>query len=253
MNVHDICCRCFKPGDKVELDAYESNALLSSVLSNIGLFLENTPTAEFLRESIIEKKIPKFAPKLSSKVKKLGQGVLEKLNREQCRAVLQALAAERYILVKGMAGTGKSTTLKALITLLHSLGKRVLITAYTHSAVDNILERLVDTVPVLRIGPDHRIKTSLRDHCESSLIRNMEGITVEKLEKAFQSYQVVGVTCHGASHLWLQRQRFDYCIVDEATQVTQTAVLRPLFLAEKFVLVGDPKQLPPLVLDEQAK
>ncbi|XP_014256899.1 DNA replication ATP-dependent helicase/nuclease DNA2 [Cimex lectularius] len=245
--------RCFKPGDKVELDAYESNALLSSVLSNIGLFLENTPTAEFLRESIIEKKIPKFAPKLTSKVKKLGQGVLEKLNREQCRAVLQALAAERYILVKGMAGTGKSTTLRALITLLHSLGKRVLLTAYTHSAVDNILERLVDTVPVLRIGPDHRIKTSLRDHCESSLIRNMEGITVEKLEKAFQSYQVVGVTCHGASHLWLQRQRFDYCIVDEATQVTQTAVLRPLFLAEKFVLVGDPKQLPPLVLDEQAK
>lgn len=43
------------------------------------------------------------------------------------------------------------------------------------------------------------------------------------------------------------RRRFDYCIVDEASQVTLPTCLGPLRFASKFVLVGDHFQLPPLV------
>jgi hypothetical protein len=45
---------------------------------------------------------------------------------------------------------------------------------------------------------------------------------------------------------------FSYCIVDEASQITQPVCLGPLRLAEIFVLVGDHKQLAPLVRDERA-
>ena len=43
------------------------------------------------------------------------------------------------------------------------------------------------------------------------------------------------------------RRRFDYCIVDEASQITLPTCLGPLRFADKFVLVGDHYQLPPLV------
>lgn len=43
------------------------------------------------------------------------------------------------------------------------------------------------------------------------------------------------------------RRQFDYCIVDEASQITLPTCLGPLRYADKFILVGDHFQLPPLV------
>lgn len=43
------------------------------------------------------------------------------------------------------------------------------------------------------------------------------------------------------------RRRFDYCIVDEASQITLPTCLGPLRFADTFVLVGDHFQLPPIV------
>lgn len=44
-----------------------------------------------------------------------------------------------------------------------------------------------------------------------------------------------------------RRRKFDYCIVDEASQITLPVCLGPLRFADVFVLVGDHYQLPPLV------
>ena len=41
--------------------------------------------------------------------------------------------------------------------------------------------------------------------------------------------------------------KFDYCIVDEASQLMLPTCLGPLRFAETFILVGDHYQLPPLV------
>lgn len=43
------------------------------------------------------------------------------------------------------------------------------------------------------------------------------------------------------------------CIVDESTQVTQAAILGPLYYANKFILVGDPNQLPPVIKSKTAR
>ncbi len=45
---------------------------------------------------------------------------------------------------------------------------------------------------------------------------------------------------------------FDVAIVDEAGQLTVPAILGALRLARRFILVGDEKQLPPLVLSKEA-
>lgn len=64
---------------------------------------------------------------------------------------------------------------------------------------------------------------------------------------------IIGVTCYGAHHALLGRRTFDVCIVDESTQVLQPTVLRPLYSAKKFILVGDPDQLPPIIKNKLAR
>jgi superfamily I DNA and/or RNA helicase/serine/threonine protein kinase len=63
--------------------------------------------------------------------------------------------------------------------------------------------------------------------------------------------QVVAGTCIGiASIKGIQDVEFDLCIVDEASKATPTETLVPLVRSRRWILVGDPKQLPPFVEDQ---
>ena len=112
-------------------------------LTNIGVLLEDRESAERLRKIIIERSLPVFSKSLPDIIVKSGQQILVSLNKPQRQAVLQALACENYMLLKGLPGTGKTQTLVALVQLLILLNKTVLITCHTHSAVDNILVKLL--------------------------------------------------------------------------------------------------------------
>jgi DNA replication ATP-dependent helicase Dna2 len=80
--------------------------------------------------------------------------VIDKLNANQQMAIKKVLTAEDYALVLGMPGTGKTTVITATIRALVAMGKSVLLTSYTHSAVDNILSKLKDDADfgILRLG-----------------------------------------------------------------------------------------------------
>jgi len=67
---------------------------------------------------------------------------LNNLNNQQRTVVKKILAARDYLLLLGMPGTGKSSTLAVAVRCLVSKGYRVLITSYTHSAVDTLLSKL---------------------------------------------------------------------------------------------------------------
>jgi superfamily I DNA and/or RNA helicase/serine/threonine protein kinase len=56
--------------------------------------------------------------------------------------------------------------------------------------------------------------------------------------------QVVAGTCIGIPRE-IHDAEFDLCIVDEASKATATEVLVPMSRSKKWLLVGDPKQLPP--------
>lgn len=77
-----------------------------------------------------------------------------RLNHNQQEAMRKVLSAEDYALILGMPGTGKTTVIAAIISALVCIGKSVLLTSYTHSAVDNILLKLKDDADygILRLG-----------------------------------------------------------------------------------------------------
>lgn len=165
---------------------YDSNTIQSFNQSNLTLLLQQSERADELRQIIIEKRLPTFETKLSKIIITKGAAILKRLNNVQQRAVLKALAAKDYLLIKGMPGTGKTETIVALIQLLESLGKTVLLTSHTHTAVDNVCLRLIKYgVKLMRLGSNMRIDSNLKPFSEHTLTENCT--TTEKLELVYKT------------------------------------------------------------------
>jgi superfamily I DNA and/or RNA helicase len=85
------------------------------------------------------------------------------LNEFQREAVEKALVAKEVALVHGPPGTGKTTVLVEIIQQAVAQGQRVLASAPSNIAVDNLLEKLLATnLKVVRMGHPARILDSLR-------------------------------------------------------------------------------------------
>lgn len=181
----------------------------------------------------------------------------------------------------GLPGSGKSYTVAFITRLLVARGCRVLLTSYTHSAVDNMLTKIMEaglgldeegnvTGDVIRIGKAKQCLPSLhgivahnfalaheqwdssRDQTASS--PEMAHPSCNSLRRVITMARVVGVSALTASKSsLLMGQKFDVVIVDEAGQICQPAILGPLMAANKFVLVGDHMQLPPLTKSKAAE
>lgn len=234
------------------LDKYDSESTGVFNMTNLGALLDNRESSDRLRKIIIDKIKPTFQIHAPKMLLTKGSEVLSALNSIQRKAVIRAITANDYLLLKGLPGTGKTQTLVALIRLLVLIGKSVLITSHTHSAVDNILHRLLEhRVAFLRLGSSARISPKLLKHSENHYLNNCK--TPSDVHDLYTKFQVVAVTCLGSSHPLLSQREFDICLVDEATQVFQASVIRPLLSAKTFVLVGDPDQLPPIVHSTEAK
>ena len=67
-----------------------------------------------------------------------------RLNPGQKRAVKKVLVSQDYTLLLGLPGTGKTYTLSIVIRALVARGERVLLTSYTHSAVDTVMLKLAE-------------------------------------------------------------------------------------------------------------
>jgi hypothetical protein len=70
----------------------------------------------------------------------------------------------------------------------------------------------------------------------------------EVLEREVLRYAgVVATTCTGANRLDLKELEFDLALIDEAGQISTPDLLIPLVRARRHILVGDDRQLPPVV------
>lgn len=179
------------------------------------------------------------------------QSTQDALNVDQIRARNLIMSARDYALILGMPGTGKTTTIAQIIRSLVNAGKSVLLTSYTHSAVDTIILKLAGhNIKILRLGSYSKINPELSKIVQTE---QHDAKNFDDLQNHYDSPNVVATTCLSINHAIFQKRRFDYCIFDEASQATLPVCLGPLRYADKFVLVGDHYQLPPLVKDFEAR
>ena len=83
----------------------------------------------------------------------------QNLNESQKKAIENALSCENFYLIHGPFGTGKTRTLVELISQETRQNHKVLATAESNAAVDNILERLMENkkLNLTRLGHPQRV------------------------------------------------------------------------------------------------
>ncbi len=140
----------------------------------------------------------------------------------------KSLKENQFLLVLGPPGTGKT---RFISKAAENLG-RVLVTAHTNRAVDNILENLKSDY--VRLG----FTEKFRDFSE---FVKMQREKKKKLSRA----RVVGATLMKCAMTPLPK--FDYVFVDEASQANVAEVIAAISLGKRVVFVGDPFQLPPVL------
>lgn len=261
------------------------------------------------------------------------------LNKSQQNAISQALISKDFFLIHGPFGTGKTRTLLEIIRQEVKKGSKILATAESNTAVDNILEGLLNEdiskksklkINCLRLGHPQRVSQVNIQHTlaykvenhplNSKIVLLKEGIkkTIKEREKhtkptpgfrrglsdtqillnavkrrgtrgvspnvmmsmgrwiennkkvdqAQQKIQeieksmveditkkasVVLCTNSSAGLEYLNDIKFDLAVIDESSQATIPSVLIPISKAKRFILAGDHRQLPPTIMNHQAR
>ena len=182
--------------------------------------------------------------------------------------VLRAMQANDYFLLIGPPGTGKtSMALQYLVkeTIAPNTEgradgdataprKNVLLMAYTNRAVDEICGMLCDNgIHFLRIGNEHTCDKRFRNHLLDHALEQYSKL-VEIKGKILDTQVIVGTTATMLSRTYLfDLKHFDLAIVDEASQILEPNIVGLLTRPDKFILVGDYKQLPAVVQQDASQ
>lgn len=166
----------------------------------------------------------------------------------QKKVISSALSAKDYFLIQGPPGTGKtSIILKELVRQLVAAKENILLIAYTNRAVDEICERIseISNLEFIRIGKSENKSTLLSELLKKSQLKEL----AQKLKSipVFVSTQASLLT-HAEI---LELKTFDTLIVDESSQLLEPHLCGILTKVKRFILIGDEKQLPPVVIQSK--
>ncbi|MCH5328761.1 MAG: DNA2/NAM7 family helicase [Coprobacter sp.] len=223
----------------------------SAMFRGLGYFLQADGER---RELLLGQRRPRF-----------NRAMYQRLTGPECtdldRITAKALSAQDYFLLIGPPGTGKTShALRRIVEEhLRRPGCNLLLIAYTHKAVDEICHSLVSIrpdLPFIRLGNDiscdpafhdrllDRVLASCRRRSEVSALLEQHRIIVSTL-----------TTLSGRMELF-KLKHFDVAVIDEASQILEPQLLGIACCTgadgrsaiDKFILIGDHKQLPAVVV-----
>lgn len=181
------------------------------------------------------------------------------------RVTHKASSAKDYFLLVGPPGTGKtSKALNRMVGTFHADGQtNILLLAYTNRAVDEICHSLSTIIPevhYLRVGSELACDERYRPHLLENALKTCHN-RKEVLERMKTCRIYVGTISTFASKPELFKiKHFEVAIIDEATQILEPQLLGIWCgkspdgrnAVDKFILIGDHKQLPAVVLQNSA-
>jgi superfamily I DNA and/or RNA helicase len=227
---------------------------------------------------------------------------IEGLNSNQQLAAGAILSTKKTVSIQGPPGTGKTFLLSKSIEQLVKNGKKIIVSAPSNTAVDNLAFRIkLLGIPVLRVGNEEKISPDLLDNTLDAWLEKSSDAKVlvnlkKTLQKASQlanrdirnytkeaadekraarkevrelrceirtishkntqqlisSFQVIAGTPVGLFNALSKEHCADVVVLDEAGQCLFPLAILTASFGERFIQCGDPQQLSPTVLSQQA-
>ena len=179
------------------------------------------------------------------------------LSADQLQAVEMVMNGHPVSLIQGPAGTGKTTTVGTIVrTVLENTDTRILLASFTNRAVDQMAMEILHLEETCG-SPGSRLqgletlfsRIARREVVSEKRLQKYVGGEGDlgKIKETLMRHRVVAATAATLGAEDLKDARFDLAIVDESSQALEPALLSILEKADKIVLVGDDKQLPPVV------
>lgn len=162
------------------------------------------------------------------------------------RHLLEAVADEEpLIVVKAPPGSGKTRLILEAAALLRNHGKRVAIAAQTNSQANDICRRMAAEFP-FQVTRFYSGSQSTQEDLGASV-----DWVQDKAVLPGGPSVVVGTSAKwGLIDL---ADAFDWLLIDEAWQLAEADFMLLREVAPRFVLVGDPGQIPPVVTVDTAR
>ena len=205
---------------------------------------------------------PAYGPSLSRSI--IGDYNLD-LEKFQVVSEIASLGEWSTIVVEGPPGTGKTMVIAASACEAAMHGETVLITSHTNVAVDNALERILSLRPdlsdkIVRLGHPAKVSTIIKPFIDKPKEKESK---LEWLQRIFTQKKIIGMTIaklsvldqlYGLDRLSKNMKKwptFDYAFIDETSMVPLGLSVIPIYYAKRWVLLGDVRQLPPIVRTSQ--
>ena len=181
--------------------------------------------------------------------------------------ILKAKQAQDYFLLIGPPGTGKtSQALQFLVreqlaekskvqSSKFKVQSSILLLAYTNRAVDEICNMLTENeLDYIRIGNEFSCDPKYSDHLLKEVLD--ENATLNSIKSTLADARIVVATTStmNSNAALFNIKHFDLAIIDEASQILEPNIIGLLTVRhaerraiERFILIGDHKQLPAVV------
>jgi DNA replication ATP-dependent helicase Dna2 len=232
----------FDPSLPLQLDP-EAQSLTSLALEALARVRAgrsaSAGTVRAVLEGVAERRVE---PKPKAEAEQQARAFVPALDASQQEAFAEAVTADPVTLVQGPPGTGKTYVLARIVAALAAGGQRVLVASYTHRAVNNALRMVAAadaTLSVVKAG-----KASGADDLRGTRVAVVP--SMRRLPAGRDPRRVVGATLFSLKAAW-EEDAFDVVVVDEAAQIPLTFAPCALLASPRCVLVGDHRQLGPIV------
>ncbi|MFB6284796.1 MAG: AAA domain-containing protein [Halobacteria archaeon] len=227
--------------DFERIDVYPSEIGVDRMLTALHDFL--LKSGERKKDVFFGRKEPEFRDM---------EGTYVGNNSSQNAAVNRVVNSEGMALIHGPPGTGKTYTIAKAVEALMDEGQQVLLSSFTNRAVDNAVEEIYevldeDDLKLVRMGTESGIREDmLHLRLEEVTDGAGDGTQLRSKLEALREADVVAATTSTCGSRLMRELKFDVALVDEASQLTDPQAFAALNLADRYVLVGDHRQLPPV-------